>query len=320
MRRPVTAALLTFALAGPAVAGCSNGDDEATTRTTVATTAPTTVPELPTATSAPLSPLADQTPPKGANGVAIDAAGNLWVADLNGGQIVAVDSQTGEILRRFGADRGVHSPDDLAFDAAGNIWWTNYVNGNVGRIDNPSADGAKSVDVVSVGAGANPITIADDGTVYVGRTLTGRGLYAITPGPTAALDQIAADPGVINGFSLGPDGRLYSPEGEDGTVIAIDLSDGRTEVVAENLGLPVSVRWTDDGRLLVLEAVPPVISEVNPGTGGRTLLASASSQVGDNFAVAEDGTIYVTAFDKPSVTVISPGGETTVLGLGRLSR
>ena len=47
-----------------------------------------------------------------------------------------------------------------------------------------------------------------------------------------------------------------------------------------------------DGRLLVLGAAPAVVSEVNPGTGGVSVVQSARSDVADNMAFGPDGRLY----------------------------
>lgn len=321
MARGVAVVLLTVAVTAPALGGCSDDGGDAARRRPAATTAPTTVPEVPTVprSSTTIAPLADQTPPRGANGLAFDAEGTLWVADLTGGQLLAVDPASGLVLRRLGAERGVRSPDDLVFDAEGRLWWTDYGGGHVGRVDRPAAEDARSVDVADVGPGANPIAVAPGGDVYVGRTIVGRGLFALTPGAPGAPRRVAADPGLINAFAFGPDGRLYAPVGDTGTVIAIDPTDGETTVIAKGFRLPVAVRWSAEGRLFVLEATPPVVSEVNAATGGVSILASASTLVADNLALGPDGTLYVSGFDEPSITVIRPGGSTEVVHLGRSS-
>lgn len=262
-------------------------------------------------------PLDDQTPPQGANGIRVDADGTLWVADLAGGQIVAVDPATGAILARLGADAGVTTPDDLAFDGDGRLWWTEFPAGAVGRVDDPWADDARSEVVAQVGTGANPIAVAEDGTVYVGRTLQGAGLYALDPDDPGTPREVNPDPGLINGFDVGPDGRVYAPVSDAGQVIAVDPATGEVEVVATDVLLPVSVRWTPDGEVAALSGVPPTVTLVDPTTGETRALATAESEVGDNMAFAPDGTLYVTGFDHPVVTRIAPDGATSSIDLGR---
>ncbi len=302
---------------------CSDEDDGDTAGPTTTAAAATTTGEA-TATTTTAgdesgdearAPLDDQTPPQGANGIRVAADGTLWVADLAGGQIIAVDPGSGAILARLGADAGVTTPDDLAFDGDGRLWWTEFPAGGVGRIDDPWAADAHSEQVADAGTGVNPIAIDDDGQVYVGRTLQGTGVYALGADGEAPR-EIAPDPGLINGFDVGPDGRIYAPVSDTGEVIAIAPDTGEVEVVATGVTLAVSVRWTPDGEIAALSGVPPTVTLIDPDTGSARTLATAESDVGDNMAFGPDGELYVTGFDRPTVTRIDPDGTTSTLALG----
>src|SRR5699024_1722429 len=153
--------LALVVVAGGCSSDGSDGPRAGSTTTTVEDTRTSTT----TAVDEPVSlgePIDDQTAPTGTNGLAFDADGRLWIADLAGGQLLAVDPADGAILARLGAAQGVRTPDDLVFDAEGRLWWTENGAGNVGRIDDPLAAGAVSETVAELGPGANPIAIADD--------------------------------------------------------------------------------------------------------------------------------------------------------------
>lgn len=316
MRRP--GPLVGLGLAATLVLGaaaCSDDEDDATTSTTEAAPESTESPTT-TTTAPPLAPLDDQTPPEGTNGIRVASDGTLWIADLDGGQIVAVDPSTGALLARLGADAGVTTPDDLAFDADARLWWTEFPGGAVGRIDDPTAPDAASVVVTEVGTGANPIDVDEDGRVFVGRTLQGQGLYEVDATAGDEPREVSADPGVINGFQVGPDGRLFAPVSDLGQVVAIDVETGEAEVVAEGLTFPVSVRWAPEGDLVVLSGAPAAVTRVDPEDGTLTPFATPVTAVGDNMAFGPDGTLYVTGFDQPTVSVIAPDGTVTELAVG----
>lgn len=129
----------------------------------------------PATVALPTAPV-DQASPKGTNGVAWDGQ-RLWVADLAGGEILAVDPRDGRILGRFGAAQGVTKPDDLAVGPDGAVYWTGFEDGVVGRL---GPDGT-STTLSQVGAGANPIAFGPDDSLYVGRAVTADGLYRIDP-------------------------------------------------------------------------------------------------------------------------------------------
>ena len=67
----------------------------------------------------------------GANGLRTGPDGRIYIAQVSGSQISAVDIATGrlETISPKGGD--IVAPDDLAFDAAGNIYATEVLNGRV---------------------------------------------------------------------------------------------------------------------------------------------------------------------------------------------
>ncbi len=289
-------------LAATALVGC--GKDTSNGAAT-ATTAP-----VGTGTSivggAPRTPAADQTPPKGANGVAF-RDGVLWVADLAGRQIVVADPADGTILARYSAAQGITSqPDDLAVTRDGTVWWTGFDTGTVGRI---GTDG-RSTDVATLRPGANPIAVAPDGSLVVGIAVTGDGLFRIDPASPGTPKEIAAAVGNVNAFAFGPDGGLYGPSFSEqhGKVVRVDTATGATTPTATVPGFPVSVRFDRDGAAYVLSTLPSAVSRVDLATGTVTPFATPSTKAVDNMAWGPDGNLYVTGFDVPQVTVIDAKG------------
>src|SRR5262245_23866344 len=67
------------------------------------------------------------TPPSrlfGANGLRTGADGRIYVAQVVGSQISAIDLQTGEIEAISPKGGDIVAPDDLAFDSRGNLYAT----------------------------------------------------------------------------------------------------------------------------------------------------------------------------------------------------
>ncbi|HSG17561.1 MAG TPA: hypothetical protein VLE70_14720, partial [Anaerolineae bacterium] len=101
-------------------------------------------------------------PIHGSNGLAINDQGHLYIASAIGREIVAMDSQTGKILERFGPEVGVAGPDDLIFAPDGSMYWTDILSGEVGRM---TPDGVVKKQLVA--PFVNPITMSDDGRLFV---------------------------------------------------------------------------------------------------------------------------------------------------------
>lgn len=310
--RATTAALGLVVAVVMALPSCS-GDGSGGSSNAPSTARPST------STTAPAEPV-DQAAPTGTNGLAIDADGLLWVADVGGNQILAVDPGDGKILRRYGAEAGVEGPDDLAFDADGRLWWTSFTGGFVGRIDNPATPEAVSTKVAEVGSGANPIAVGPDGRVFVARALTGTGLYELDPDDDAEPRVIAADPGELNGFDGGPDGRIYAARPSttaDGGVVAIDPDTGAVEELAGGITLAVAATIGPDGDPFVLVATPAQVSRVDVASGTLVPYATPGTPLGDNLVFAPDGTLYVSAFDQPTISVIEPDGTVHTVSVGQ---
>jgi sugar lactone lactonase YvrE len=145
-------------------------------------------------------------PLHGANGIIVDAQGRLNIASVAGREIVVMDRESGAIVDRIGPERGVEGPDDLIFDADGTLYWTSLLTGEVGRL---SPDGEKRGQMVS--PGVNPITISDDGRLFVALDFLGDALYELDPALEEPPRLIAENLGWMNGMDWGPDGFLYGP-------------------------------------------------------------------------------------------------------------
>lgn len=329
---PPGARLRTLVVVGAAlvlVAGAcgSSDDDESTAGTgslsTTSTGDPTDTTARGPGTTLPAAPAedasGDQTPPVGTNGLVVDPGGTLWLADGEGNQILAVDLSSGEILRRFPAPDGAW-PDDVAFDEAGRVFWTGFEGGQVGRID---PDTGEHVVVAQVGPGANPITLADDGRLLVGRALTAEGLFAVDPDGSDAPVEVAATIGNVNAFDVAADGLLYGPRAPT-DVVAVDPATGTvSDVVAAAPGFTAAIREAPESTvdavvLLVLSVTPtPAVHTLDVASGTFTELVSLDAAAVDNLAVTGDGTIVVSTFNTPELVVRAPDGALRTVTVGR---
>lgn len=301
MRR---SALLVAAavLVAAALSGCSSEDDGGGG----ASSPDDSVAAEPSTTESTAAP--DQTAPAGANGVVVDAEGELWVAVLNGDELVRVDHETGAILQRISTPAG-SGPDDLVLaDDGETIWWTAYTSGEVFSASIPLSS---TLRLAEVGAGANPIALRSDGDLVVGRAVIGAGLYAVSP-DDGSVEELA-DPGALNGFAISPDDELYGPLPGPGSGLAVvDATTGELQSQIDVPGAAFAVKLHDD-LLYVLSLADSVASVyvVDRFGGEASLFGTTDLGIADNLAVAEDGTVYVTAFDSPAIAVLSPEGEQT---------
>jgi sugar lactone lactonase YvrE len=316
-RRVVGSGLLLALLLGGSAACRQPGPPCPGPPGATSTSTPTTRAPAPTGRC----PLADQTPPKGTNGV-VYRNGELWIADLTGGQLIVVDPASGAIVARYGAEAGITGqPDDLAIAADGTVYWTGFDSGIVGRM----RPGQKSTTLATIAPGVNPIAFGPDGQLYVGRALTGDGLYRVDPA-SGQVTSIAPTLGNVNAFAFGRDGQLYAPNmAGTGSLVRIDPRSGAMATLAENLGQVDAVRFRlnrlgtkDYTTAYVLVAYPAKVWTVNLGTGAATAFKETlPNPIGDNMAFAPDGRLFVTAYNRPSISVIAPDGTVSTLAVGR---
>ncbi len=302
-----TAGLVSLALGcgSPASTG-ANGADTTTTTSTTTTTAP--------------RPVSDQAPPRSTFGLAFDER-RIWVADFYGGQVIAVDPETGEILKRYKSEDGVpEGVEDLTVGPDGSLFWTGFNDGQVGRM----TPAAVSSVVEGLPAGAGPIAFSKDGKLYVGRAVIGDGLWELDPNAEKKQRKISDKIGNVNAFAVGSDGAIYGPRfglGTEGALVRIDPASGSLTEVAKGFDAPVAVKLSPDQKTAyVLSQVPggtPKVSAVDLSTRQVRDYANALTPLVDNMTVAPDGRIFVSSFNEPVLTVIATDGTTKKLALGQ---
>ena len=180
----------------------------------------------------------------GANGLFFDAQDRLYVASLWGNEIVIIDPDTGEVLDRLTMDDGVYCPDDVTIGPDGSIYWTAMLHGNVGRM---APNGTVTTQYVS--RGTNPITVNDEGRLFVGLAFMGDGLYELDPELQDPPVMIHGPLGMPNAFDFGPDGYLYGPLMAGRPLVRIDVN---TDPATIETILPSgagSTKFDSQGRL-----------------------------------------------------------------------
>ena len=140
---------------------------------------------------------------QGTNGLHFGPDGLLYVASVVTPAIAAIDVDTGEVIRRLGPESLVRGPDDLIFGPDGSLYWTDISIGDVGRL---APDGTASV-IASPGPGVNPITVSDDGRLFVSQCFFGDKLFEVDPlgkdEPRLITDKLGTRCG-LNGMDWGP--------------------------------------------------------------------------------------------------------------------
>ena len=224
------------------------------------------------------------------SGVAVDAQGNLYIADTQNDVVREVNALTGVITTVAGiaGDNGdsgdggpataamVGDPEDVAVDAQGNLFIAD--NGNyVIREVNLSTGTITTV----AGVADNPRSSGDGG-----------------PATAAAI-------GTPNGIAVDGKGDLFIADDVHGVVREVNLTTGKIRTVAGNgtqgssgdngkatsaeLDAPVAVAVDGQGHLFIVDSQKNDVREVNLSTGTITTVAGTSANLNEPDGVAVDG-------------------------------
>jgi len=252
------------------------------------------------------------TPPSrlfGANGLRTGADGRIYVAQVVGSQISAIDLNTGDIEAISPKGGDIVAPDDLAFDSHGNLYATEVMDA---RVSVRSRDGKTRVlrgDLPN----ANGITVHKD-RLFVNECRIGGRLLELSLEAGAQRVLLEGIP-MPNAMEVGPDGLLYFPVMAVGEIWRIKLEGGASEKVAEGLIYPDSVKFDSKGFIVTTEAATGKVLRIDPKNGEKTVLAQLEPGL-DNCTLVGDR-IFASHFTG-QITEILPGGATRTLMPGGL--
>jgi sugar lactone lactonase YvrE len=244
----------------------------------------------------------------GANGLRTGPDGRVYIAQVTGSQISALDHRTGQLGTVSAKGGEIIAPDDVAFDASGNLYATEVMNGRVSMLDTAGRTRVLRDDVPS----ANGITV-HQGRLFIGECREGGRLleFDLAGGPPRILLENVPSP---NAMEVGPDGLLYFPVMGANEIWRIDPDGGEPQCVARDLGVPDSVKFDSQGCIVSTQVASGQVLRIDPRSGEQRLLAQLNpgldncTFVGDRLLVSNfTGEITEISQDGATRTVL-PGG------------
>lgn len=211
------------------------------------------------------------TPPSrlfGANGLRTGPDGRIYVAQVSGSQVSAIDIDTGKIESISPKGGDIVGPDDLAFDHEGNLYATEITEGRV-SVREPTGRTRVVYGDIPV---ANPITF-HQGRLIAGECRVGGRIMELDlngGAPRMILDNVP----MPNAFEVGPDGKLYFPVMGTNEIWRVDLKGGAPEKVAGDLGVPDAVKFDPQGFIVSTQVQSGQVLRIDPRSGERTVLAN----------------------------------------------
>jgi sugar lactone lactonase YvrE len=248
------------------------------------------------------------TPPSrlfGANGLRTGADGRVYIAQVTGSQITALDPATGRLDTISAKGGDIVAPDDVAFDPSGNLYATEVMDGRVSMRDAAGRTRVLRDDIPS----ANGITF-HRGRLFIGECREGGRLLELdlNGGAPRVLLENAPSP---NAMEVGPDGLLYFPLMGANEIWRIDPEGGVPERVAGDLGIPDAVKFDSSGCIVSTQVHSGQVLRIDPRSGERTVLAALNPGLDNLTFVGER--LFVSNFTGEITEILSGGESRTVL-------
>ncbi len=242
----------------------------------------------------------------GANGLRGGPDGRLYVAQVAGSTISALDLNSHELETISALGSEVVAPDDVAFDGHGNLFITEYYDG---RVSVREANGKTRVLRDDV-PGANGITV-HNGRLFIDECRIG--------GRLLELDLHGGAPKVLleglmmpNACEVGPDGKLYFPVLGTNEIARVSPDGGAQEKVGgEGLGGPTAVKFDKQGRIVSTQTASGQVLRIDPQTGKSEVIAQLAPGI-DNLAFVGDR-LFVSHFTGTIAEVLGDGKTRNVL-------
>lgn len=244
----------------------------------------------------------------GIHGIAAAPDGKLLVGSVVGQAIYSVDPATGKTAELIGPPNGM--ADDIAFAPDGTMAWTGFLIGKV-FVQKP---GGPIVEVAKGLPGANSLAFAKDGRLYFTQVFLGDALYEADVTGKTAPRKIGEKFGGLNGFEVGPDGRIYGPLWFKGVIAAVDTKTAKVEVIAKGFKTPAAANFDSKGNLWAIDTAEGALYRIDVKAKKRTKVAQLEPAL-DNLAVDAADNIFITNMADNGVFRVDPatGAVTTVV-------
>jgi sugar lactone lactonase YvrE len=241
----------------------------------------------------------------GANGLRTGPDGRIYIAQVTGSQISALDVGTGQLETISAKGGEIVAPDDVAFGPHGDLYATEVMDG---RVSVRGANGHTRVLRADIPS-ANGITV-HQGRLFIGECREGGRLLELdlNGGAPKVLAENVPSP---NAMEVGPDGLLYFPVMGANEIWRIGLDGGEPETVASGLGVPDSVKFDSAGLIVSTQVHSGQVLRIDPRSGEQTVLANLSPGL-DNSTFVGDR-LFVSNFTGEITEILADGSTEALL-------
>jgi len=236
---------------------------------------------------------------KSPTGVAIDAAGNVYVADLANAAVKKIPAGGGAPVS-IGA--GFTVPEGVAVDAAGNVYVTDNSANTVKKI---AANGGATTTIATGFNGPVGVAVDAAGNVYVGDN--GNNQVKMIPLGTGTPVVIGSGFSQPAGVSVDAVGNVFVADAGNNAIKEIPVAGGVPVVLGSGFSYPTGVYVDAEGNIFVADQHNNAVKEIPAGGGAVVTLGTGFYQP---LGVAGDGqgNVYVADTNHDAVKEIVPAG------------
>ncbi len=215
-------------------------------------------------------------------GVAVDAAGNVYVADTFDNMVKKIPANGGAVVKLD----SLGQPGSVAVDAAGNVYVPDVTNYAITMI--PAAGGAP----VTFGSGfnlASGIAVDSKGNVYYSDAASAVKMIPAGGGATVTFAMGFNQP---QGLAVDAAGNVYVADNGNNAVKEIPAGGGASTIIGFGFNRPYGVAVDAAGNLYVADEANHAIKKVPAGSNTPVILTTGSVTPA-GIAVDATGNIYI---------------------------
>ena len=263
----------------------------------------------------PANPLTTLAPPWGwVYGLAVDGAGNVYIADYANNTIDEWKVATGTVTTRVSS--GLFEPSGVAVDGAGNVYFTDYGNLEIEKWT--AATDTLTTLVASGSSTLGDLAVDAAGNVYISNfnDWTINKWTAATATVTTLVSSGLANP---SGVAVDGAGNVYFADTSHNAIKKWTAAGGLViTLVSSGLDSPRGVAVDAAGNVYIADTDNGAIKRWTAATGMVTTLVSSGLDAPEDVAVDGAGNVYIAEYSDSVIkrwtaatgtltTLVSPG-------------